>query len=727
MIRALSLILALVFPAMTVAAPIVVTSGEHDGFTRLVFSSEAPLNWSLGATQDGYTLRVQGDAPTFDLANAFRIIGASRLAVLESQRETPDGAELRIVLNCACHARPFNFRPGVLVVDLRDGPPPPESPHEQPLTPPAPVAGQADTPAMRPRPRPWAPPPLPMNQAPILSETASAPPSIDPALAERADTRAALLRELSAAAVRGVVQMEMPPTLLGIETTAPMPGADHLVNHLRSGTDLGMVILQDSAERAAMTESGQACIADARLALREWGLNEDIGPQMADARRTLLAEFDHTNQDALTRYVRLLLYATFGAEARQAIDSFDSSHQDRTIWRAMGALLDGDRDGQVFAGMEACDTDAAFWALLDDPGPVPSPNTRRDAVLRAFSGLPAHLRRHFAPALSEKFAAAGDASALESIRVALERLTTADDREIQLVAAHSALAGGDPEAAEARLADLREDHSRRTETGVAALALSLAAQDKPVPEAMVVELQALAHEYRDTPGVAEIHKALAIAAAAAGQYDLAFASLSDAPHSAAEVWRLMARNADDDLFLARAVLEAPTEKVELALSQRQSIAERLLALGFPDHALAWLAPELSMPLAEDAVAIVAAQAHLGRNDPAAALRLLVGVEGAFAQKLAESARAALPSAPLPSATVSQLAADRAWRALAAGDDPLWAPAARWSLDRQGPVPPEGAPAMARSQVADSQATRAALERLLSGLTPPAPAGAEGDG
>ena len=159
MIRALGLILALFFPVMTGAAPIVVTSGEHDGFTRLVFSSATPLNWQLGATEDGYTLRVAGDGLTFDLADAFRIIGESRLAVLDPFRETPTEAELRIVLNCACHARPFNFRPGVLVVDLRDGPPPPESSHEQPLTAPTSVAVQADTRALRPRPRPWVPHP----------------------------------------------------------------------------------------------------------------------------------------------------------------------------------------------------------------------------------------------------------------------------------------------------------------------------------------------------------------------------------------------------------------------------------------------------------------------------------------------------------------------------------------------------------------------------------------
>lgn len=132
--------MALFLPFAAQAAPVQVTSGEHPGFTRLVMQYGGAVNWQLGRTLDGYALRVQEERPDYDLAKAFDLIGKGRLAAIWPDPATGD---LHFGIACACYAIPFEFRPGIVVVDLYDGTPPKGSSFEQPLDLPVPAAAPA--------------------------------------------------------------------------------------------------------------------------------------------------------------------------------------------------------------------------------------------------------------------------------------------------------------------------------------------------------------------------------------------------------------------------------------------------------------------------------------------------------------------------------------------------------------------------------------------------------
>ena len=117
------------------AAPVVVTSGEHRDFTRIVLQFEGQPDWQFGRTLDGYAIRVPGQRLDYDLTRAFALIGKTRLAALGPDPVTGD---LALGIACACHAIPFEFRPGIVVIDLYDGEPPKGSSFEEPLPPPTP-------------------------------------------------------------------------------------------------------------------------------------------------------------------------------------------------------------------------------------------------------------------------------------------------------------------------------------------------------------------------------------------------------------------------------------------------------------------------------------------------------------------------------------------------------------------------------------------------------------
>lgn len=127
-----ALILVLTTSLAAAAQSVVATSGEHRDFTRLVLQFPAPTEWQLGRTLEGYALRVAGQPPSYDLTRAFELIGRSRLSALAVD---PANGDLKLAIACACHAIPFEFRPGIVVVDLYSGAPPPGSSFEEPLSP----------------------------------------------------------------------------------------------------------------------------------------------------------------------------------------------------------------------------------------------------------------------------------------------------------------------------------------------------------------------------------------------------------------------------------------------------------------------------------------------------------------------------------------------------------------------------------------------------------------
>ena len=104
----------LAFTTLATAAPVVVKSGEHDGFTRLVLEYQSPVDWLVGRTEDGYALRIANETPNYVLTETFKVIGKSRLAGISTD---PASGVLNLAIACACYAIPFEFRPGIVVID----------------------------------------------------------------------------------------------------------------------------------------------------------------------------------------------------------------------------------------------------------------------------------------------------------------------------------------------------------------------------------------------------------------------------------------------------------------------------------------------------------------------------------------------------------------------------------------------------------------------------------
>jgi len=724
------------------AETVAIASGEHDGFSRIVLDLAEPTPWQLGRTADGYTLRLARDDIRFDLREVFRTIPRTRLAAIWAD---PASGDLQLGIACACHAMPFEFRDDIIVIDIKDGPPPPGSSFETSLAGNGlpPLAGRLP---MRPRPRPAATMPAGADWARMFRESQAPVAALPPA--EVQAMRQSLLQQLGRSASQGLVDMAIPPTAEDAEAGA-MQG--HLLQgHVATSFGPGVAVQMAREPAPDLTPEGDRCIEDARLAVLGWADARPFTEQLAEIRAAAVGEFDRPDAEAVGRQTRLLLHFGFGAEARETLAAFAIQPPDAPLWQAMGVIVDGDAPGpdNPFANQADCDTHAALWSVLSRPTLRLADRPRVPAVLRAFSALPVGLRRQLGPGLAERFLSIDDAASARSVRDAMLRAPGDPGDAVQMAEAQIDLRDGHPEEALARIEAVAGEGGPMLPQAMIDLVDARLAQGAPVDPETIAALAALVEEQGEGPLGPALRRAEGLALASGGDFASAFAiSGGETPGFDAELWPLLAVSGPDSALLAQAVLP------RMAVPQTDAVtgtmmARRLIELGFPDAGLAWLPPVDGDPER----VLLAAKAELARRDARAALRVLAGQPGAAADRLRAQAQVPLGD-PVGAAAAFAAAGDataaeralwqgRDWAAIAASDtDPVLSAAA--ALATPDPVQPDAvlvgpvqtgpvgeAPAIpplalgpttlaqGRSLVEDSAAARAAVAAMLAAMPMP---------
>lgn len=463
---------------------ITVRSGEHGPFTRLVLQAPEAFGWALGRAGNGYDLRVSPPPEGFETATVYDRIDRARIADLATQ-----GADtLRISLGCLCHAEAFELRPGIVVVDIRDGPAPADAAFEAPLdgqAAPAPealarprLASARPAPALR-LPPPWpgrpaaqifgeflsqstqtaaqppaapvgpvgpaapAGPPTARAAAPAPAPAPAAPPAAGPDMLET--LRSALLADLGSAASDGIVAFEpgAQPGAFGPDSALPP--------NLRVETGVDRALAQRRPR--GLTANGAPCRPNGQVALAAWGDERPPMEQIGAARAALLDGTDTPDTEAAKALARTYLHFGFGAEAAQVLEAFAISPQEAPGLHDLALMVDGllPEDPERYVDQMSCDSNIALWAVLaqPEPGPPASAPIETGAVRRAFSLLPLHLRRHLGPILAQRFVQRGDLETARALSAAIGRAVGGHGNAVAVMEARLTLA----EDAAARTAD----------------------------------------------------------------------------------------------------------------------------------------------------------------------------------------------------------------------------------------------------------------------------------
>ena len=739
--KGLSLLIWLMLSPMAAAQTVVVKSGDHPGFTRLVLELPKAAQWQMGRTAEGYELQIADEELRFDLTKVFNDIQRNRLAAIWMD---PQSRGLRLGIACACHALPFEFRAGIIVIDLRDGPPPKGSSFELTLDG-TPAAQLSPRPATRPQARPvavlmasrqangakpgydWLGSGL--KRLPEKHLLGPLPPmAIEVEASDVDPLKDALLQQLSLGAAQGIVQMAM-PSLASRNSVAAAAIGPRANIHL--GDVPGFDVATSPGTENALIKDGAACIADESLDVHRWGTDEPAPVQLANSRANLIGEFDRPNPDAVTLAVEVLIHLGFGAEARQMLDQLPVDAADTALWQSMAKIVDGEGDpGGPFNGMQTCDTAAALWAALAMPKLTQGARPRTESVLRAFSALPAHLRRGLGPDLAEKFLAIGDVATARSISHAVQRSTSKLAPDIVVMDAKIYLASGDAAAAATQLAPALAQAGPKTAATLIALVDARIAAGDAIDAQTPVALAALIKEQAGSDLDPALRRAQILALASSGDFDQAFALLPGMPGAEPDLWQILARSGPDKAVLAHAVLPQDAALPAVSAADRSQLAAHLSALNMYDAALKWIGAQSPDTSASDK--LLAAKAHLSNAAPDVALTWLAGLTDSPALtlqaealwRLGKPAEAAKVWAKAGNSDAELRAQGWAgnWDALSNSNTLPWQAAAglvtaspgQDVLNAPGPL------ALGNALLAESSAARATLTALLASVPRPAP-------
>ena len=598
------------------AQAVVVKSGDHADFTRLVLTFPDAADWQLGRSKEGYELGLGARKAAFDLTDVYRLITKARL---KSVWTDPTTGRLQLGVACACHAIPFEFNRNTLVIDIKDGAPPEGSTFEQAL-----IGGEALPPiGLNAGVAPGPVPDFAVYDWLEATAAASAPiespltPDIFQSNLEGAVAgdgfRNAVIDQLAKGATEGIV--EIVPIGLADSSSTPSDG----VANVRMGVGdlpdaLAGVSVSDGKPRPALSATGDLCPVEDRVDPARWGSMDSGATALFAARASMLGEFDEPDPDGLQNAIYTLLFFGFGAEARNLMQVFQSTEKIDPLAVGLSYLVDGEAAPEKpFSGMQTCNSAAAFWALAEAEDKQNLAGLDGSAVARTYLGLPKHLKLAFAQVITQRLLQDGDAANAEIVRSALTRAAPGNAAIVPLVEATMALTAGEPEKAESYLEKVSD--SAVAADALVALVEARFQMRSSVDEADVFALEAFAFESRGGKMDAVFQKALTHAKALSGDFAAAFALAGENATLRSDTWELLAAMGKDSDLLALAVGGSLQPDDRISASAQSIFVRRLMDLGLPNAAMAWLAQVPPDP-------VLAAEVFLANNDGRAALRAL---------------------------------------------------------------------------------------------------------
>ncbi len=667
--RLLVFLLFLSIPVVGFAQRVTVRSGEHTDFSRLAFEFSGQIEWEMGRVEQGYEVRMQGISSEIDISDVFRRIPRDRVKNLSVSE---DNTRITIDLDCDCHADAFEFRPGLLVVDVKDGKPPPEAQFETPfgadeLTSdqqareqtlvnnlPTPTEISKDRPALV----------LPLRSPKAQVSAAPQVGLFGVGLEEKLRTptqqvskmQSEILQQIGRAASQGLLDANISDPVLNessqqaeTETTARAPSVPiakpHSNIHIESSIDREF---EGFLRQNLMTNNGERCAPEALFNVSEWGNEGSVLARISSQRRVISGEFDQIDPQAVQGLVKAYIYAGFGAEALNVLTSFDVALEAEDTLKVMAGIVDGltfDHPTEMSKQL-GCDSAAALWAALATPSLSNQGQINTKSILGAFSGLPVHLRRLLGPPLAQKFVTSGDIETARALRNAIARAPGESGAEFHLLDAQLDIERGKDASAEHKLEEIIvSDQGAAPRALIELLEVRLRKGEKIDPK-ILATAESYIFEQQDTKIAAEL-KRLTVESLGQGNHFLealdglleleSYERLGEQKKTATwqAVLENLAQQASEAVFL-QFVFSAKDELAHQNIPRqtRRKLALRLLKEGWPTKAEMILAAPVS-PTADDRVILAHARVLKGQaNQALKTLENVVGDEAARVRALA---------------------------------------------------------------------------------------------
>lgn len=644
----------------TAAERVVVRAGEHDGFSRVVLHLPVRIGWTLSGEKTTRKLVLDRGAIDWNFSDVFNRISRARIRDIKPLENAPG---LSIVMACACKVDVFWHGASMLVVDVQD-----TDGANDTLSPPVAMAAGVDETTGRGGSGRRALGAALARSNPIETQAtalALATKSLVPDLRISADSeqravkatneaRQTIARQVARATALGLVNADTkrserqktegydtaPPTVPSgsPEVSSPDGGYSNLVARTGADREHGMRPHSD-----VYNSVGVACVPNNIVNVAGWGTPEPFADQIGAARSAVVEVSDDRRDAAYLALARLYLYFGFGAEAEQIVVTAGLNGEAATVAVAMAQLLDGKAtEGPIFDGQTDCAGDVALWSNLEPPLAGGDLGRDVDAVLRALTSLPRHLKTLLGPRIARALLENGKVEASARVLRLIDRsVDAAQQPDFALVRGEAAIAESRPDRAEAAMLSVVGQNTQMSPAALIVLIENRLSTGRAVPPGWAELAGSYAQEQGSTDIAQELRHSYLGALVAAGQFDVAFDELArltpewadGIPEKTADiVASYTTRNADDVVFLRHLGYAGPSMRAPLSAPVENEIARRLLNLGFPLEARDILKGKVETSSRKQR-RLLRAEAALATSAPRDGIASLMGLEGEHADSL----------------------------------------------------------------------------------------------
>lgn len=630
------------------AADVVVRSGEHANFSRLVIYVDQKNAPTLQKTDTGYRFSSGDDSEEFDLSSVFDKIPKNRINAISS----PAGGLIDISVDCECHAKTEQLSGGRFVIDIVSGAkkdkalvqiPPPEPTKTTHPT----LSAQSARRGL----------PIFISSVAVDGEEKADEPKAETSqsatpktIANQLINQEALRNQLSRAATQGLFTFdtattETPEPEANAPFTPPLGPTQNIRHQLTIQTSVDRDISRLST-KITPPKNGQPCSPPDAFSVGSWG---------GDAKSTLqfptypvpvegsLSKTDFKDANSLKAFVKQQLHLTLGAEALAVLRDQTIDFKDKPDLILIAEVME---IGQAsnYAQMAAfltCEGPTALWAALAQPRLPRDTDINKVAIISEFSALPKHLRIHLGPMLIRKFLSIGDTHSATTINQIVARGGAPTDSSNTLATAKLSLAEADFTSAEKQLNLVADADDQNSVEATVALIDQHIEKNEGIPAQAHERLDRLLLQHKASAEAALIRHTAIRALAHAAHFSEALEHLTlieDFPNSEDidhqrlldELGSSLVQRASDGVFLRYTLSQqkywrAATEKT------RSKVAQRLLDLGFADEAATMLNSKAHPP--GRAARTVMAKAALEQGQTDQALSYISGLESPEAKEL----------------------------------------------------------------------------------------------
>lgn len=701
-----------------------VEAGEHAAFTRIVVPWPNSGRWDARLAEGQVSLSLEGHTGGFDVARVFQRIQRSRIAAVSQNEDA-----LTILMNCECDVAAFSNGKGYVVIDVADAGRTVVPPLEMVRAPVVPAPSISATPTPMPVPMPWMAEQLRARSESEGSEPEKDEPApvfhatpLEPDLPSTAqldilnELQRRLAQEVGSATTRGVLE----PAQEGLALTDLLEDAQQPAKKaeqpeepykVKPSQNLRITTSRDVPQKpghhdALEISSGIVCPANEVAALENWGDEREFAVQISEHRSLLYGEFDRLDAEAAMDLARTYLYFGFGAEAAQLLRLKKDPHASDPIFAGIAEILErGHTDpSHALTAFADCDSSIALWAVLSMKKIPSGTLVNKAATLRALNKLPLHLRKFLAPALSERFLEFGDPKGAATALRSIERSPEQMEPEGTLAQASLALENGEDEQAVTKFEEVIGTNAAPSPNALLALVSEQLAKDQPISHETALLVEAYAYELQENDLGPELRRIHVLSLTRSGQYDEAFQALSMlraeggslSMDVGSQVITELTASASDVVFLDHIFQQTDHALDSLDAPAKMAVSKRLLGLGFPGPAQRVLAFVPDRPVDPERQ-ILAARIALGLEQTNQAVAVLIGIEGAEADRLRAEAA-------LKSGATSEAAAF-----FAKADDAEAATRTAWLAEDWASLTPEETPVFGPMATLATTATEVALE------------------